>query len=118
MRFLSASFYSLLVVAFAPMCLHGQGPHINSIAATTTELSASAQLRLAPDAGLRADQSLATDFYSSRPSRQQGEILMIVGGAGILIGLLADEALITIAGAAIGGYGLYVYLSASPKRRR
>jgi hypothetical protein len=53
-----------------------------------------------------------------RPTRRQGEILMIVGGAGILTGLLVDEALVTIAGAAIGGYGLYVYLQASPKRRR
>jgi hypothetical protein len=38
---------------------------------------------------------------------------MIVGGAGILTGLLVDEGLITIAGAAVGGYGLYLYLQAT-----
>jgi hypothetical protein len=43
---------------------------------------------------------------------------MIVGGAVLLTGLLVDEAIISIAGVAIGGYGLYVYLDSSPKRRR
>jgi hypothetical protein len=41
---------------------------------------------------------------------------MVVGGAVLLAGLLADETIISIAGVAIGGYGLYVYLNASPKR--
>jgi hypothetical protein len=49
----------------------------------------------------------------ARGGRRQGEILMIVGGAGILTGLLVDESLITIAGAAVGGYGLYLYLRAT-----
>jgi hypothetical protein len=38
---------------------------------------------------------------------------MIVGGAGIVTGLLVDESLVTIAGAAVGGYGLYLYLRAT-----
>jgi hypothetical protein len=42
---------------------------------------------------------------------------MIVGGAVLLAGLLADETIISIAGVAIGGYGLYVYLDAPRKRR-
>lgn len=42
---------------------------------------------------------------------------MIIGGAILLTGLLIDEALISITGVAIGGYGLYVYLNASPQRR-
>jgi len=50
---------------------------------------------------------------AARGGRRQGEILMIVGGAGILTGLLVDESLITIAGAAVGGYGLYLYLRAT-----
>lgn len=41
---------------------------------------------------------------------------MIVGGAAILTGLLVDESSITIAGAAVGGYGLYLYLRASRRR--
>jgi hypothetical protein len=42
---------------------------------------------------------------------------MIVGGAVLLAGLLADEIIISIAGVAVGGYGLSVYLGPSPKRR-
>jgi hypothetical protein len=38
---------------------------------------------------------------------------MIVGAAGIVTGLLVDEDLITIAGAAVGGFGLYLYLQAT-----
>jgi hypothetical protein len=45
-----------------------------------------------------------------RGGRRQGEILMIVGGAVILTGLLVDESLVTIGGVAVGGYGLYLYL--------
>jgi hypothetical protein len=36
--------------------------------------------------------------------------LMIVGAAGIVTGLLVEEDIITIAGAAVGGVGLYLYL--------
>jgi hypothetical protein len=35
---------------------------------------------------------------------------MIVGGAVLVTGLLVDESLVTIAGVAVGGYGLYLYL--------
>jgi len=45
--------------------------------------------------------------------RRQGEILMIVGAAGIVTGLLVDEDVITIAGAGVGGFGLYLYLQAT-----
>jgi len=38
---------------------------------------------------------------------------MIVGAAGIVTGLLVDEDLVTIAGAAVGGFGLYLYLEAT-----
>jgi hypothetical protein len=47
---------------------------------------------------------------SSRGSRHTGEVLMLVGGAGIVVGVLTDESVITIAGAGVGGYGLYLYL--------
>lgn len=46
-------------------------------------------------------------------NRRQGEILMIVGVAGIVTGLVAHEDLITIAGAGVGGFGLYRYLQAT-----
>ncbi len=43
--------------------------------------------------------------------RRKGEVLMIVGGAGILTGLLVDEEIVTIAGAGVGGFGLYLFLT-------
>ncbi len=46
----------------------------------------------------------------SRSGRSLGQVLMIVGGAGIVTGLIVDEPIITIAGAGVGGYGLYLYL--------
>jgi hypothetical protein len=49
----------------------------------------------------------------SRASKRQGEILMIVGVAGIVTGLLVNEGLVTIAGAVVGGLGLYLYLQAT-----
>lgn len=48
--------------------------------------------------------------FTSRGGRRQGTVLMIVGGAGILAGLLLDEDIITIAGAGVAGVGLYFYL--------
>ncbi len=35
---------------------------------------------------------------------------MIVGGAGIVVGSLIDSGFITVAGAGVGPYGLYLYL--------
>ncbi len=39
-----------------------------------------------------------------------GVVLMIVGGAGIVLGALIEEDIVTIAGAGVGLYGLYLYL--------
>jgi len=44
------------------------------------------------------------------PDRRTGRALMIVGVAGIVTGLIVDESIVTIAGAGVGGYGLYLYL--------
>lgn len=121
MRFASQAalaILSVISVGLAVKPVQAQGRPSNSIAPTPTELTSAARLR--PDRSLMLEYKqtgLAADVHYKRPSRRQGEILMIVGGAGILTGLLVDEALITIAGAAVGGYGLYVYLQASPKRR-
>jgi len=98
--------------------LRAQGTGIGSMAPTTAGLIATAHLRL-PQSEVTLSQQgrLFTDGSYARAGRRDGEVLMIVGGAVILTGLLADEGLITIAGAAIGGYGLYLYLRSSPKRR-
>lgn len=42
--------------------------------------------------------------------RGPGVALMLVGGAGIVTGLLLDEGIITVAGAAVGLYGFYLYI--------
>ncbi len=42
--------------------------------------------------------------------RAPGVVLMIVGGAGILVGALIEEDIVTVAGAGVGLYGLYLYL--------
>ena len=74
-------------------------------------LRAAAELRLAaPEpAGLQVPVG-ARMMQASSGNRRQGEIMMIVGAAGIVTGLLVDEDLVTIAGAAVGGFGLYLYL--------
>ncbi|MGH7510414.1 MAG: hypothetical protein ACREMZ_13215 [Gemmatimonadales bacterium] len=88
------------------------------IAPTASVLSSAAGLRLPQTLALHSyRQAVLAEAPARRPSQRQGEILMIVGGAVILTGLLVDEGLIAIAGAAIGGYGLYVYLRASDSQR-
>lgn len=86
------------------------------IAPLPAELTRAARLR-APTEPLVARAASSPQLVVARPSRKQGETLMIVGGAVLLVGLLADETIISIAGVAVGAYGLYVYLNASPKRR-
>jgi hypothetical protein len=86
-----------------------------SLAPGTVEMTAAARLRI-PSATLVRTEPLHPSIAAARPSRRQGEVLMIVGGAVLLAGLLVDEAIISIAGVAIGGYGLYVYLSADRRR--
>ena len=83
-------------------------------ALASAELAAGARLRLTS----RAVPSLGQlepnrKVLAARPSKRTGETLMIVGGAVLLVGLLADETAISIAGVAVGGYGLYVYLDAT-----
>ncbi|HMV30945.1 MAG: hypothetical protein U0104_02970 [Gemmatimonadales bacterium] len=47
----------------------------------------------------------------SRGKRREGSVLIIVGLAGIVTGLVIDESLVAVAGAGVAGVGLYLYLS-------
>jgi hypothetical protein len=85
------------------------------ISPTPAVLSASAEVRLGPSPFTNR-QVWSEQPDARKPSKRTGEILMIVGGAGLLVGLLANEGVIAIAGAAVGGYGLYVYLDADKRR--
>jgi hypothetical protein len=61
----------------------------------------------APDA---APAPLAAVRSAGLRHRGPGVALMLVGGAGIVTGLLLDEGIITVAGAAVGLYGFYLYI--------
>jgi hypothetical protein len=106
---------ALVVLAVAaPRTLLAQHADFARIAPSPAELMVTAALRPVSVAPLAVDPPrLNASIETARRGRRQGEILMIVGGAGILTGLLVDESLITIAGAAVGGYGLYLYLRAT-----
>jgi len=114
MRLVLMAGLALFGFTAAPRSAAAQATGAGLIAPSPEILSAAAQLRLsAPQpvglvapAGERMTQG-------SRGNRRQGEILMIVGAAGIVTGLLVDEDLVTIAGAAVGGFGLYLYLQAT-----
>lgn len=114
MRLMLVVALGALAAGASPTRLLAQGSGIAPIAPTAAELTATAALRPAPTAPLGVtSSSLVADVGTARAGRGQGEILMIVGGAGIVTGLLVDESIVTIAGVAVAGYGLYLYLRAN-----
>jgi hypothetical protein len=99
-----------LILPFSAKAIQAQRPAV-SLAASPAELAAGARLRIPSQPLLSSGLIVSNlDLVAAKPSKHTGETLMIVGGAVLLAGLLADETIITIAGVAIGGYGLYVYL--------
>ena len=117
MQLRSVTILAALILPFSGTAAQAQRPAV-SLSAQSAELAAGARLRI-PDQPLLSfgQTSPSLQLVATRPTKRTGETLMIVGGAVLLVGLLADETIISIAGVAIGGYGLYVYLNASPKRR-
>jgi hypothetical protein len=78
-------------------------------ASTTVIVAPSERLELAPTTSTTA---LSSTIARRRVSR--AETLMIVGGAALVAGLIVgDDAgtVLILAGAGIGGYGLYLHLS-------
>lgn len=108
-------------LVFFTICLAGVTRHASAqatfVGATPSQLQAAAVFEPHPGLPLVAadSQSFRAELVQARAGRRDGEILMIVGGAAILTGLLADESLITIVGAGVAGYGLYLYLRATRK---
>lgn len=103
-----------LAAEASPGSLSAQSLGMTLIAPSSATLSATAALRPVPTVSPAVAQpSLVARVETVRGGRRQGEILMIVGGAVILTGLLVDESLVTIGGVAVGGYGLYLYLRAT-----
>lgn len=113
MRLVLVAGLALFAVAAAPRGVAAQAA-LQPIAPTQASLVATARLSLPANEPFRLDRSAGTLMtQQARGNKRQGEILMIVGAAGIVTGLIADEDLITIAGAAVGGFGLYLYLQAT-----
>ena len=114
MRHLLIAGFVFLGLATIPKDARAQAAGAALIAPSPETLALTAQLRPAPRqlAVLAAPVSEPL-LQRGRGNRRQGEILMIVGAAGIVTGLLVDEDLVTIAGAAVGGFGLYLYLQAT-----
>jgi len=114
MRLLLVAGLALSAFAATPDTLPAQAAAPRPIALDQEILVATAQLRLPASQPFGLERrSAAPMLQQARGKRREGEILMIVGAAGIVTGLLVDEDLITIAGAGVGGFGLYLYLEAT-----
>jgi hypothetical protein len=106
-----------LILPFSGTAAQAQRPAV-SLAAQPAELAAWARLRIPDQPPLLSGQTgPSLQLVAARPTKRTGRTLMIVGGAVLLVGLLADETIVSVAGVAIGAYGLYVFLDDSPKRR-
>ena len=101
---------ALVALGAAPARLAGQAPSTRLIAPGHDALATAAELRMAPARPSEMAQLTGATIKSRRSGKRQGEILMIVGAAGLVTGLLVDEDIITIAGAGVAGFGLYLYL--------
>jgi hypothetical protein len=113
MRLVLVPGLAVLALAIAPGRLVAQAAASQTITTQQTMIAA-AQLRLSAVRPSRLERpSGALMTQRAQGNRRQGSILMIVGAAGIVTGLIADENLITIAGAGVGGFGLYQYLQAT-----
>jgi hypothetical protein len=114
MRIVLVAGLALLAFATAPGRLTAQAAALQSIAPNQEILVATAQLRMPASQPFGLEHPAGVLMTQrARGNRRQGEILMIVGAAGIVTGLLVDEDLITIAGAGVAGFGLYLYLEAT-----
>ena len=104
---LSVLLTATLVVPLRPA--GAQAPASFSLRASNIELAAAVALQ--PRASIASEQPapLVNDSYA-HDTRHEGVVLMIVGAAGIVTGLIIDEPVVTILSAGVGGAGLYLYL--------
>jgi hypothetical protein len=113
MRFLPVALLAVSVATLAASPAHAQAfaPAAES-GSLQAQMATAASLRLlaSPSAERAMVTPEAVALNRGRSGRGLGETLMIVGAAGIITGLLVNEDIVTIAGAGVGGYGLYLYL--------
>jgi hypothetical protein len=77
-------------------------------AATSSMLIRSTALSPAPRAELAAAQD--TVYVQQRRSRNGALAMLVAGGAAMLVGLAANQDVLTVVGAGVTGIGLYLYL--------
>ena len=91
-----------------PVWAQGTAP---SLAVTPTQAVAAAALLGGPEA---SSETLAAATFGleavQSSGKREGTILMIVGGAAFVVGLIAEEQIVWIPGLAVGLFGLYRYL--------
>ncbi len=112
MRRLTMAAVVLVAAALAPSRADAQavnGPARIAVASAAPEWLAGAPAE-APAVAARevAPEALVA---VRRADRHTGVTLMVVGLAGVLTGLIVDESAITVAGAIVGGVGLFMYLN-------
>lgn len=93
-----------------PVSAQGTAP---TLAVTPAQATAAAALL---DGPASTSETLAAATFGldavQSSGKREGTILMIVGGAAFVIGLIAEEEIVWIPGLAVGLFGLYRYLKA------
>lgn len=93
-----------------PVWAQAAGP---TLAVTPSQAVAAAALLAPPEASTEALAAATFGLDAVQSSgKRDGTILMIVGGAAFVVGLIADEEIVWIPGLAVGLFGLYRYLKA------
>lgn len=112
----SVPILAIVAISLAPGSVAAQeritAPSSAAVAASPSPWRASAVGLTPRDARPTRNEAAvdATLADALRRRRGEGETLMIVGGAGILVGAVIDEGIVSVAGAVVGLYGLYLYL--------
>ena len=105
----------LSLLAAAPVA--AQKPMINRVALPSTPAAPS--VTVVASAGPNTLQLyVSSDSLTAAPQQRRrvpqhrapGVTLMLVGAAGVITGLLIDESIVTVPSAAVGLFGLYLYL--------
>lgn len=109
MRSLVSSAVLTLALLLPLGAAEAQGAAPASLRASSAEYASLALVQPMPAVTADAPAALAVDPYQ-HGTRKEGSVLMIVGLVGVVVGLVADEPVITILSAGVGGLGLYFYL--------
>jgi hypothetical protein len=106
-----ASLIAAVLLLTSASAVRAEGPPHPYQARTAAQMRASVDLRpTVPTAHFLTAPAVTNAELPKGGQKRTGAVLMIVGAAGLVTGLIVDEPIVTIAGAGVGGYGLYLYL--------